>query len=130
MKCLLGSDSGGLKVVVRSVGNGEGVQKFGVLVLSDPAKAPSQCKSLGRASERCVRRGCQEQGKLIGGIKLFGVVAEGILIAGDGLRNSVLVAEGVGVSVMGLSQGPLELNIGGINFLGGIQMGECLLEPR
>ena len=130
MKCLLGSDSGGLKVVVRSVGNGEGVQEFGVLVLGGLAKTPSQCKSLGRASERCVRRGRQEQGKLIGGIKLFDVVTEGILIAGDRFGDHLLVAKGVGVSVMGLSQGPLELNIGGINFLGGIQMGECLLEPR
>ena len=125
LKCLLGSDSGGLKVVVRSVGNGKGVEEFGVFVLGDLAKAPSQCKSLGRASERCVRRGRQEQGKLIGGIELFGVVAEGILIVGNGFGDPPLVAKGVGVSVMGLSQGTLELDIGGINFLGVIQAGEC-----
>jgi hypothetical protein len=87
LKCPLGSGGGGLKVLVRSVGDGEGVKEFGVFVLSDHAKAPSQCKSLDRASERCIRRGGQEQGKLIGSIKLFGVVTEGILIVGDGFGN-------------------------------------------
>jgi hypothetical protein len=86
-KCQLGSGGGGLKVLVRSVGDGESVKEFGVFVLSDHAKAPSQCKSFDRASERCIRRGGQEQGKLIGSIKLFGVVTEGILIVGNGFGN-------------------------------------------
>ena len=87
LKCPLGSGGGGLKVLVRSVGDGKGVKEFGVFVLGDHAKAPSQCKSFDRASERCIRRGGQEQGKLIGSIMLFGVVTEGILIVGDGFGN-------------------------------------------
>ncbi len=125
LKCPLGSGGGGLKILVCSVSDGEGVKEFGVFILSDHAKAPSQCKSFDRASERCIRRGGQEQGKLIGSIKLFGVVTEGILIVGNGFGDHPLVAKGVGVSVMGLSQGTLELNVGSVNLEGGIQMGEC-----
>ena len=61
LKCLLGRGGGGLKVLVRSIGNGKGVQELGVLILGDLAKAPSQCKCLGRASECFVRCGRQEQ---------------------------------------------------------------------
>ena len=61
LKCLLGRGGGGLKVLVRSIGDGKGVQELGVLILGDLAKAPSQCKCLGRASECFVRCGRQEQ---------------------------------------------------------------------
>ena len=61
LKCLLGRGDGGLKVLVGSIGDGKGVQELRVLVLSDLAKAPSQCKCLGRASECFVRRSRQEQ---------------------------------------------------------------------
>ena len=61
LKCLLGRGDGGLKVLVRSIGDGKGVQELGVLVLGDLAKAPSQCKRFNWASECFVRRGRQEQ---------------------------------------------------------------------
>ena len=50
LKCPLGSGGSGIKVLVRSVGDGEGIKVFGVFVLGDLGKAPSQCKSFGRAS--------------------------------------------------------------------------------
>ena len=42
LKCLLGRGGGGLKVLVRSIGDGKGVKEFGVFVLGNLGKAPSQ----------------------------------------------------------------------------------------
>ncbi len=63
---------------------------------------------------------------MIGGIQSLGVVAEGVLIVGNGFGDLTLVAESVGEMKMGFSKDPLELNVGGINCLGVIQASECL----
>ena len=66
---------------------------------------------------------------MIGGIKSLGVVAEGVLIVGNGFGDLTIVAERVGEMEMGFSKNPLELNVGAINFFSGIQVGQCFLKP-
>ena len=66
---------------------------------------------------------------MIGSIKLFGVVTEGILVISNGFGDQTFVAKRIGELEMSLSKGPLELNIAGVNFSGSIQMGESFFKP-